>query len=101
MNMKKYYRLSFDPEKEKDVIEYLEEIPRILRSEGVTAAIRFLLENMDSYTSNTKPGIAKRTRKDPQRPDETQYDPMGPKRTCYKRPYSNLLMQKRPDETTR
>jgi hypothetical protein len=51
MNKKKYYRFSVDPEKKGDVIEYLEGFPRILRSEGVTAAIRFLLENMDWYIS--------------------------------------------------
>jgi len=51
MGKKKYYRFSFDPEKEMDVIEYLEKFPRVLRGEGVIAAIRFLLENMDRYVS--------------------------------------------------
>ena len=51
MSKKKYYRFSFDPEKERDVIEYLEKFPRVLRGEAITAAIKFLLENMDRYIS--------------------------------------------------
>ena len=51
MNEKKYYRFSVDPEKEGDVIEYLEGFSRPFRGEIVVTAVRFLLENMDWYIS--------------------------------------------------
>lgn len=47
------YRFSFDKEKEKDVIEMLESIPKTLRSRFVVDTIRFVNNRMyDVYYSN-------------------------------------------------
>jgi hypothetical protein len=58
--MRKQLRFSVDPEKAKDVIEYLEGFPRQFRSEIIVTAIRFLLENMDRYISKKPVGGEKR-----------------------------------------
>ena len=58
--MKKYFRFSANIEKDKDVIEYLQSIPRILRPELIVGAVRFVLQNMDLYIAKKTEKIDKR-----------------------------------------
>jgi hypothetical protein len=47
----------------KDVIEYLQSIPRILRPELIVGAIRFVLQNMDLYIAKKTEKIANQSSK--------------------------------------
>jgi hypothetical protein len=49
--VRKQFRFTVDPEKAKDIIEYLEGFPSAFRGEVIEIAVRFLLENMERYVS--------------------------------------------------
>jgi hypothetical protein len=51
VNMRRRIRFSVDPEKEKDILEYLDGFPKSFRGEVIVTAIRFFLENIDRYIS--------------------------------------------------
>ena len=63
----------YTTEKAKDVIEYLEGFPRVLRGEAITAAVRFLLENMDRYISK-KPADGEKRNTDGERRNTINLD---------------------------
>lgn len=54
--MKKAYRLTFDPLKDKDVIDILESVPKTLRSRFIVDVVRFAGSHIveAAYNNNSK-----------------------------------------------
>ena len=72
--MRRHIKFSVDPEKGKDILEYLDRFPKSLRGEVIVTAIRFFLENMDSYISNKKPVDGKKRNTDGERRNTINLD---------------------------